>query len=59
MEEIAVEKAAYRRRRAGLSFPEKIRIVVELQRRRAPIVKLRGKVQRVWEIESGASPPNP
>jgi hypothetical protein len=50
IEQIAQEKQEHRRRRAALSFPEKIRIVVELQKRRAPIVKLRGKAQCIWRI---------
>lgn len=50
IEEIAAAKAAYRRRRAALSWPEKIRIVVELQKRQAPILALRGIKQRVWDL---------
>jgi len=50
--EIAKAKAEESRRRAMLSFQEKIRILVHMQKRRAPIVKLRGKTQRVWDIES-------
>ena len=49
--EIAKAKAEARRHRAELSFPEKIRILVCMQKRRAPIVKLRGGTQRVWDIE--------
>ena len=49
--EIAKAKAEARRCLAALSFPEKIRILVRMQERRAPIVKLRGKTQRIWDIE--------
>jgi hypothetical protein len=55
IDEIARAKEEFRRRRAALPFHEKIRILVEMQKRRAPIVKLRGKVQRVWEIENRRS----
>jgi hypothetical protein len=57
IEEIAKAKAAARRRRAGMSFVEKIRILVRLQQRRAPILASRGKKQRVWRIEDGEAPP--
>lgn len=50
LEQIAKEKLEYRRKKAALSFEEKIKILVELQKRRAPIVALRGKKQRIWEI---------
>lgn len=49
---IAAAKAEYRRHRAAsLSFPEKIRILVQLQKRRAPILKARGIVPRVWQLD--------
>jgi hypothetical protein len=51
LRQISEQKLAYRRERAKLSFPEKIRILVELQKRRAPIMKLRGKTQRIWQID--------
>lgn len=51
IENIGTAKLVHRRRRAvSLTFPEKIRILVEMQKRRAPILKMRGKSQRVWEI---------
>jgi hypothetical protein len=52
IEEVVRAKEEFRRRRTALPIEEKIRILVEMQKRRAPIVKLRGKVQRVWEIGS-------
>ena len=43
-------KAEFRKQSAALSYPEKVRIVVAMQKRRAPIVALRGKTQVVWEM---------
>ena len=40
--EYARGKAAHRRRLADLPYPEKVRIVVELQKIAAPILKARG-----------------
>ena len=51
IEEIAAAKLKYRRRRAALSWPGKIRIVVELQKRQAPILARRGIKQRIWDIK--------
>lgn len=51
IEEIAKEKEEYRKRRAALSFPEKIRILVELQKRSASILRARGLKPRIWQIE--------
>ena len=52
IDQILKEKNLRRRERAALPFPEKIKILIELQRRRAPIVLLRGKVQRIWHSDS-------
>lgn len=51
MEEIARAKDAWRAERARLPYPEKVRIVVRLQERRAPIVRARGETPRVWRLE--------
>ena len=51
MEAQAREKEEWRRERARLPFPEKIRILVELQKRQAPILAARGKKSIVWDIE--------
>jgi hypothetical protein len=51
IEEIARAKAAQRRRRALLPITEKIRILVRLQQRRAPILASRGIRQRIWRID--------
>ena len=51
IEEIAAAKAEDRRARARRPFPEKIRALVRMQKRRAEILKLRNKTCRVWDIE--------
>lgn len=51
IEEIARLKAEHRKQRAALSFEEKIRILVRLQERRAPILAARGQIQRVWQLD--------
>ncbi len=51
IEEIAREKEAFHRQRALLSAPEKVRTIVEMQKRRAPIMKLHGKTRLIWQIE--------
>ena len=50
MEAIIDSKERHRKRLANLSVPEKIRIVVELQKRRAPILRMRGQKQIVWQL---------
>ena len=52
--EIARLIAAKERRRrelAALPFPEKVRIVVQLQKMAAPILQARGLSACVWEID--------
>ncbi len=51
MEEIVRAKEAWRTERAKLPYPEKVRIVVRLQERRAPIIRARGGTPRVWRLE--------
>lgn len=41
-------KAAYRARQRTLSWPEKVRVVIELQRIAAPVLRARGKTVTVW-----------
>ncbi len=51
--EIARLIAAKERRRhklAALPFPEKVRIVVQLQEMAAPILRARGRPARVWHL---------
>ncbi|MDX9868887.1 MAG: hypothetical protein RBT78_13290 [Kiritimatiellia bacterium] len=43
-------KAAHRRRLADLPYPEKVRIVVELQKIAAPILKARGVTAIPWRL---------
>ena len=40
-----------RRKLSGLPFPEKVRVVVRLQRMVAPVLRARGRQVRVWNIE--------
>jgi hypothetical protein len=51
IERIAEAKAAYRKKRAALSWPEKIRILVQLQERAAPILRARGEKAWVWRLD--------
>ena len=51
IERIARAKAEQRKRRAALPIEEKIRILVRMQQRRAPILRARGKVARVWQLD--------
>ncbi len=48
---IIESKERRRQRLANLSVPEKIRIIVELQKRRAPILRMRGKKQIIWLLD--------
>lgn len=56
IEEIAAEKLAWRRAQARLPFEEKIRILVRIQQRRAPIVAARGGHQEVWTLDEPSAP---
>ncbi len=49
-----VAKEERRRKLAGLPFPEKVRVVVQLQRMVAPILRARGRQVRVWNIDESA-----
>ena len=44
-------KEERRRTLAGLPFPDKVRVVVQLQRMVAPVLRARGRQVRVWNIE--------
>ncbi len=46
-------KEAHRRRLADLPYPEKVRIVVELQKIAAPILKARGVTISPWRLDEG------
>ena len=41
-------KVTFRRRQAALSYPEKVRQLVELQKRLVPIYAARGKIIVPW-----------
>lgn len=43
-------KEARRRRLARLPFAEKVKLVVQLQRMAAPLLRQRGKQVRVWSL---------
>lgn len=40
-----------RRTLAGLPYPDKVRMVVQLQRMAAPVLRARGRQVRVWSIK--------
>jgi hypothetical protein len=42
-----------RRKLAALPWPEKVRMVVQLQRMAAPILRARGINVHVWELDEG------
>lgn len=48
---IFAAKEARRRRLAALPYPEKVRIVVALQRMVAPVLRARGMQVIVWEMD--------
>jgi hypothetical protein len=43
-------KEARRHKLAALSFPEKVRAVVRLQEVAAPVLRTRGGIVRVWNL---------
>ena len=49
-------KEARRRKLAGLSFPDKVRAVVRLQRMVEPLWRARGRRIHVWKIEEPTTP---
>ncbi|MDP8240384.1 MAG: hypothetical protein P9X24_14940 [Candidatus Hatepunaea meridiana] len=51
MEKVIAVKSAHRKRLAALPVPEKIRILVRMQKMATPILKVRGKDAWVWKIE--------
>ena len=46
-----VAKEARRRKLTRLSFPEKVRAVVQLQQMAAPVLRARGRMVRVWILD--------
>lgn len=55
IEKLFAAKEARRKHLAGLPFPEKVRIVVQMQKMIAPILRARGIDVRVWEIDGAES----
>lgn len=51
IEKMLVSKERHRKRLAQLSVPEKVRIIVQMQERRAPILRMRGKKQIIWRLD--------
>jgi hypothetical protein len=49
-------KEARRRKLAGLSYPDKVRAVVRLQRIVEPLLRARGRQVYVWKIEESTAP---
>jgi hypothetical protein len=47
---VIAAKEARRRHLAALSFPMKVRLVVQLQQMAAPILRARGRAVRVWDL---------
>ena len=45
-------KVSHRRQLADLPYPEKVRIVVELQKIAAPILKARGVTVSPWRLKT-------
>ena len=44
-------KEAYRTKQRQLSWPEKVRVVIQLQKIAKPILEARGKTVRVWPAD--------
>ncbi len=57
LERIIAAKEKRRRDLAALSFPEKVAIVVQLQKMVAPILRGRGREVRVWQIPAADERP--
>lgn len=51
---LVAAKEQRRRRLAKLPFPDKVRMVVELQHMTAPILRARGWSVPVWQIDAGS-----
>jgi hypothetical protein len=58
IKKILESKERYRQRLALLSVPEKVRIIVELQERRAPILRMQGRKQIVWRLDKPSVNPD-
>ena len=45
-------KTAFRRKQASLSYPEKVRQVVAMQKRARPVLAARGRVIVPWKLDA-------
>jgi hypothetical protein len=45
-------KEARRRKLARLPFPEKVRVVVQLQEMAAPVLRARGRTVHLWPLDT-------
>jgi len=52
MDKALLRKEARRKALASLSFEEKVRIVVELQKIQAPILRSRGVEVKIWDLDN-------
>lgn len=52
-------KEAHRRLLSDLPYPQKVRIVVELQKIAVPIMKARGVTVRPWRLDEVTRPAQP
>jgi hypothetical protein len=55
IEKLFLAKEKRRSQLADMSFPDKVRAVVQLQRMAAPVLRARGKQVTVWTIDDGAN----
>lgn len=47
---IVYAKEGHRKALRTLSYPEKVKVVVELQRIAAPVLRARGRAVKVWNL---------
>jgi len=52
MERIIAARNARRKRLAASPVPEKVRMLVQMQKMAAPLLKARGREAVIWEIDS-------
>lgn len=52
MDKALLRKETRRKALASLSFEEKVRIVVELQKIQAPILRSRGVEVKIWDLDN-------
>lgn len=52
IEKLFRAKEKRRSRLAGMSFPDKVQAVVQLQRMASPVLRARGKHVTVWSLDN-------